>query len=187
MIFASNNNDKLKELQDIFKGYEITSLKKFNIEIDIEEDQDSFYGNALKKAKEVYDVTKGEVIADDSGLSIDILDGWPGVLTNRFLDANWEFKKDYIIRKLDEYSDKRASFICVLVYYNGKDIITGMGEVKGCIVESRGENGFGFDSIFELENGKTLAELSSREKNKCSARYLAIKDLYKKLSDYYKY
>ncbi len=184
MIFASNNKDKLKEVRAIFKDVDIMALSDMNLEVDVEEDQKTFFENALKKAKEIYEVCKEPVIADDSGLSIDALGGWPGVITNRFLDANWDYKNDYIIRKVSDYEDKSCEVICNIVYYDGEDSVVGKGVIKGHIVSPRGENGFGFDPIVELDNGKTLAELTSNEKNKCSARYLAIQDLYRKLIVY---
>ena len=85
MIVATNNQGKLKELKEILNSYELYSLKESNIDIDVEENQDTFYGNALKKAKEIYEISNIPVIADDSGLCITALDNWPGVLTHRFL------------------------------------------------------------------------------------------------------
>ena len=184
MIFGSNNKDKLEEVRSIFKGVDITALSDLNLEVDVEEDQKTFFENALKKAKEIYEVCKEPVIADDSGLCLESLGGWPGVMTNRFLDANWDYKNDYIIRKVSDYEDKSCEVVCNIVYYDGGESIVGKGSVTGKIVSPRGDNGFGFDPIVELENGKTLAELSRQEKNKCSARYLAIQDLYRKLVIY---
>ncbi len=181
MIFASNNKDKLKEVRAIFKNVDITSLGDMNLEVDVEEDQINFFENALKKAKEIYEVCMEPVISDDSGLCIESLGDWPGVETNRFLDANWDYKNDYILRKISDYDDKTCEVICNVVYYDGEEPIVGKGSIKGKIVNPRGENGFGFDPIVELENGKTLAELTPTEKNKISARYLALDDLYRKL------
>lgn len=184
LVFASNNKDKLKEIREILSDFEILSLKDVGCDIDVEEDQDSFYLNALKKAKEIYDVVKIPVIADDSGICIKELDMWPGVITKRFYKGNDQDRNLEIINKVNEVSDRSALFMCSLVYYDGKDIIEGKGVIEGKIVyESRGVDGFGFDSIFELDNGKTLAELSSDEKNKCSARYLACVSLRDKLEN----
>lgn len=183
MIFASNNQGKLKEIKEIFNETEIISLKEANIDIDIEENADTFYGNALKKAQEIYALTTIPVIADDSGLCIDALNGWPGVLTHRFAGENStdEDRNNLLIEKLNDIENKNAQVICNLVYYDGKDIIVGEGILNGHITKPRGSNGFGFDSIFELENGQTLAELSKEEKNSCSARYLAAINLKTKL------
>lgn len=186
MIFATNNKGKLREIREIFYEYKIKGLREAGIEIDVIEDADTFYGNAYKKAKEIYEITKEAVIADDSGLCIDVLDGFPGVMTHRFLgsDATDEEINLVLLDKMKEYSlnDRSAKVVCNLVYYDGNDILVGEGILRGGISSSiRGENGFGFDPIFELESGKTLAEISSEEKNKCSARYLAAINLKSKL------
>ena len=183
MIFASNNKGKIKEIKSIFNEEEIISLKEANVDIEVEEDADSFYGNALKKAKEIFELTNIPVIADDSGICIDALNDWPGVLTHRFAgeEASDEERNNIIVNKLDNESNKKAKVICNLVYYDGTNIIVGEGILKGNIVSPRGTNGFGFDPIFELESGKTLAELTSEEKNITSARFLAALDLKRKL------
>lgn len=108
MIFASNNKGKLKEIREILKSYEIKSLKEASIDVDVEEDQDSFYGNALKKAKEIYEIAKVPVIADDSGLCIDVLNGWPGVMTHRFLGENAgdDDRNTAILDKMMQYKNE---------------------------------------------------------------------------------
>lgn len=184
MILATNNKGKLQEIKEIFNDYEIYSLKEKNIDIDVEEDADSFYKNALKKAKAIYELTKEAVIADDSGLSINVLNGFPGVMTHRFLGENAtdEERNNELIKRVGNSSDRSAQVVCVLVYYDGKKEIVGKGILEGTIASSpRGENGFGFDPIFELPNGKTLAELTPDEKNKLSARYLAAINLKEQL------
>lgn len=186
MIFATNNKGKLEEIRKILKDYEIYSLKDKGIDVDVKEDADTFVGNATKKAKEIYELTKEETIADDSGLCINALNGFPGVMTHRFLGDNStkEERNNYLLNKMKDYDDRSAQVICCLVYCNGKDIKISEGILEGKIAkECRGDDGFGFDEIFELENGKTLAELSKEEKNKISARALAAKQLIKKLSE----
>ena len=184
MVVATNNEGKLKEIRNILSEYELYSLKDKNINIDVEEDGNTFYENAYKKAKEIYDIVLEPVISDDSGLCIDVLDNWPGVLTHRFLGNNStkDERNDYILEKLKEYTNRNASVVCNIVYYDGKSTICAEGILRGKIsFEKRGDNGFGFDQIFELEDGRTLGELSLEEKNKISARYLALVDLKKKL------
>lgn len=187
MIAATNNIGKLKEIREMFKEYRIYSLKEMGIDVDVEEDGENFLENAKKKAIEIYKIAQsGEgVIADDSGLCIRALNGFPGVLTHRFLgeDATDEMRNEYLINEVNKYNDRSAQVICYLVYYDGTDIIVGEGVLEGSISkERRGNNGFGFDEIFELSNGLTLAELSSEEKNNISARSVALKNLKKKLS-----
>lgn len=190
MILATNNKNKIKEIKNILSNYELKSLAEVNVNIDVEENQNTFYGNAAKKAKEIYEVTKQSVIADDSGICIDYFEGWPGVMTHRFLGDN-ATDKDRNLAILDKMKDlkgeeRKASVVCSLVLYDGHAYIEGKGVLHGYIPTSpRGDNGFGFDEIFEIYddkveknfNGKTLAELTSEEKNILSARYLAAVDL----------
>ena len=186
MIVASNNEGKLREIKEIFNDRNLKTLKEANVFIDVEEDQDSFYGNALKKAKEIYEITKEETISDDSGLCVNSLNDWPGVLTHRFLgeDKTDRERNLAIIERCKDLDDRSAKVVCNIVYYNNGEIVVGEGIINGYIAkEVRGENGFGFDEIFELENGKTLAELTQNEKNSISARYLALKDLKNKLEN----
>lgn len=186
MILATNNKGKLKEIREILDEYDIYSLRDKNIDIDVLEDGLTFYENALKKAKAIYDLTGEAVIADDSGLCISELNDFPGVLTHRFLgdDVTDEERNKELINIANTLSDRSAKIICILVYYDGENMHIGEGVLYGKISYNlRGENGFGFDPIFELENGKTLAELSSEEKNNISARYLAAIDLKEKLKN----
>ncbi len=185
MILATNNKGKLREVREILNDYEILSLKDAKIDIEVEEDQNTFYGNALKKAQEIYMITGMPVIADDSGLIIDALENWPGVLTHRFLGdkANDDDRNRALIARADSLDNRQATVVCVLVYYDGENTLVGEGKIHGQISKNiRGENGFGFDAIFELSDGRTLAELTPKEKNTKSARYLASVDLRDKLN-----
>ena len=186
MIIASNNPGKLAEIKQILQTDNIYSLKEKNIDVDVDEDQDTFLGNATKKATEIYNIAHEATIADDSGLCIDALDGFPGVLTHRFLgeDATDEQRNERLIKQLEDKANRDAEFICNIVYYDGDRTVIGEGILRGKIAkERRGTNGFGFDEIFELSDGRTLAELTSEEKNKLSARSLALQDLKSKLAN----
>ncbi len=185
MIFATNNEGKLRELKEIFGDKNIISLKEIGVNIDVVEDQNSFYGNARKKAIEVFNLVKIPVIADDSGLCINALNDFPGVMTHRFLGANKTDKEinDALIKMCSNLKDRSAKVVCCLVYYDGVNEVVETGEINGNItLEARGINGFGFDPIFELKDGRTLAELDSDTKNICSARYLAAKKLKESLN-----
>ena len=183
IILATNNNGKIKELQEILKEYKLLSLKEANINIEIEEDKDTFEGNALKKAEEICKITNKTCIADDSGLCVDALDGFPGVYTARFLgeDATQEQKNNYILEKLKrtKKEERTAKVItCIAIVKPNGEEKTYVGELNGYIAENkRGNNGFGFDEIFELDNGKTLAELEKEDKNKISSRSIALEKL----------
>jgi XTP/dITP diphosphohydrolase len=186
VVVATNNKGKLKEIKEILKDYDLISLKDINCEIEVEEDQETFEGNSKKKAKEISKITNMPCIADDSGLCIDAFNGWPGVYTARFLgeDATQEERNKAIIEKMKglEGEERTARVICIITYYYEGRCFIGKGEIEGKIAKSpRGNNGFGFDEIFELPNGKTLAELSSDEKNEISHRKKAILNLKEKL------
>lgn len=188
ILIATNNKGKVDEIKQILKEYELISLKDINCNIEVEENQDTFEGNSLKKAKEISEITNMPCIADDSGLCIEKFDGWPGVYSARFLgeDATPEERNDAILEKMKglKEDERMAKFKCVITYYNDGTVITGIGEAIGKIAEEpRGNNGFGFDPIFELENGKTYAELSEQEKNKISHRKKAIENLKKQLTN----
>lgn len=186
MILATNNKGKLREIKEILNEYEIKSLEEVGVTVDVVEDQNSFYGNALKKAKEIYEITEEPVIADDSGLCILIYNGWPGVMTHRFAGekASDDDRNNEILNQMINVDDRKAQVICNLVYYDGNNEVVGEGILNGNIsLERRGTNGFGFDEIFELTDGRTLAELTIEEKNDVSARKLAAEDLKKKLNN----
>ena len=165
IIVATNNQEKLREIRRILKGYELESLKDINYEIEIEEDQGTIEGNAKKKAKEIARLTNMPCIADDTGLCIEAFDGWPGVYTDRFLgkEANGEQRNRAILERMKylKGKERKAKVVCVITYCEKERIIVARGEIEGKIAEkAKGENGFGFDSIFELANGKTYAELT---------------------------
>ena len=187
IVMATNNEGKLKEFREILKDYKILSLKDINCNIEVNEDKNTFEENSLKKAKEISERVHKPCIADDSGLCINIYDGWPGVHTARFLGGNATAKErnQYILEKMKNVKDEdRTAYVkcCVTYYENGKYVI-GIGTIQGKIAKkARGNNGFGFDEIFELEDGRTFAELSKTEKNQISHRKLALQDLIAKLS-----
>lgn len=184
MIVASNNKGKIKEIKEIFEEFEVKSLSEANIDIDVIEDANTFYGNALKKAKEIYEIAKEPVIADDSGLCIESLNNWPGVLTHRFIDGTDEDRCREIIRRMENIKNRNCSFITNIVYYDGANIYSEEGILNGTIsYELKGENGFGFDPIFMLNNNKTLAEVTSEYKNSISARGHALKKIKTKIKN----
>ena len=185
MIFATNNQNKLYELQNIFNDKNIKSLKDMNIDIEIKETGKTFYENALIKAKAIYQITKIPTIADDSGLIFDELKNWPGIYTNRIESEAKKYnltRNEYLLAKGKTLQNKKITAICTLVYYDGKRIIRSTGKMHGTITNQEYPgNGFGFDSIFKLKNGKIVSELSSDEKNHLSHRYKASIKLKKKL------
>ena len=185
IIIASGNEGKIKEAVEILKEYKIIPMKEIGIDIDVEEDQETFEGNAIKKAETIAKALNGKLcIADDSGIEIEYLDGFPGVHTKRWLSGTERERDLAIIEKLKGVpkEKRKISFITAIALSDGKNTICEVGKLDGFVAnEIRGENGFGFDEIFELENGKTLAEISKEEKNKISARRLALEGIRKKL------
>ena len=185
MLFATNNEGKLKELQDIFNDKNIKCLKDYNINVDIEENGHSFYENALIKAKAIYELTKIPTIADDSGLIFEELKDWPGIFTHRVEEDAKRLnmsRNEYLLKKGKELKNKKIKAVCTLVYYDGKEIITATGEMHGTITDKEYPgNGFGFDSIFKLDDGRIVSSLTSQEKNHLSHRYNACIKLKEKL------
>lgn len=188
IIFVTNNKGKIIELKEILNSKKILSLEEAKIKIEINEDGKTFEENALKKAYEVWKLTKTTCIADDSGLCIDILDDFPGVNTARFLgeDATQDERNQYILEKMkgiEREKRKAKAITCIAIVTKEGKQKTYTGILEGYISkEKRGINGFGFDEIFELENGKTLAELTKEEKNKISSRKKALEKLIKNIS-----
>ncbi len=185
IVIASNNEGKIKEVQEILNEYIIISMKEIGIEIDIKEDQNTFEKNAIKKAEIISKKLNGiKCLADDSGIEIEYLNGFPGVYTKRWHQGTDRERNIAILDKLKNVpkQKRKIRFVTAIAISNGNNTIFAQGSINGYVAENiRGKNGFGFDEIFELENGKTLAELSQEEKNKISARKIALENLKNKL------
>ena len=186
ILVASTNEGKIKEIKKILRSTEIITLNDIKNTVQVIEDGNTFEENAKKKAKEIYNTTLIPCIADDSGICIRRYNGWPGVKTARFLGEEKAGNKyssqrnEYILNKMKdiEKEERKVDYITVIVYYDGKQFKIGKGILSGYIAkEAKGENGFGFDEIFELEDGRTLAELSHKEKNKISSRKKALEEI----------
>ena len=181
IIIASNNKGKIKEAQEILKQFKVISMEEIGIKIDVEEDQETFEGNAIKKAETIAKKLDGKMcIADDSGIEIEYLGGFPGVYTKRWHKGTDRERNLAIIEKLKGVpkEKRKISFITAIALSDGNETICETGRINGFVAEEiRGENGFGFDEIFELENGKTLAQILQEEKNKISARRKALEKL----------
>ena len=186
VILATNNKNKLKEIRQMLSDSDIqvTSIKETGIVKDVEETGNSFKENALIKAKEICSMTGEPVLADDSGLEVDFLDGAPGIYSSRFMgeDTPYEEKNKAIIEKLKGVpKEKRgAAFRCVmaLVFPDGREFFT-EGKMAGIIAEEpKGENGFGYDPIVYLPDyERTSAQLLPEEKNAISHRGQALRKM----------
>jgi XTP/dITP diphosphohydrolase len=183
IVLASRNQGKIREIQAMLEDLdiEIRSLNDYQDISDIDEDGESFFENALKKAKVVSEHTGEIVLADDSGLEVEYLDGKPGVYSSRYSgsDATDSSNIKKLLETLEGVSvEKRgASFRCVLVLYqpNGK-YRSFEGRLHGIIHDKPvGDGGFGYDPVFYLpEMGLTVAQLQPEVKNRISHRSRAI-------------
>ena len=190
IIFATGNEGKMKEIREILGDLdaEILSLKEAGIDVDVEEDGSTFEENAIIKAKAISAKAGCLVLADDSGLEIDYLDKEPGVYSARYMgeDTPYTIKNNKLIERLDGVAkeDRTARFVCVIAaaFPDGK-VWTTRGTMEGYIgYEEKGENGFGYDPIFFLDEfGCSSAELSMEEKNKISHRGKALRAMREKL------
>ncbi len=182
LALATNNPHKLKEIRAILGDsfHQLKSLDELGIDIEIEETGATLQENALIKAQTICDITGLPALADDTGLMVDALDGAPGVYSARYAGDMHDdaANRALLLKNLDGVEDRRAHFCtCVaIVYPDGLSLVSG-GRVNGRILrEERGENGFGYDSLFfSDELGKTFAEASAEEKNRVSHRSRALR------------
>ena len=194
LILASRNKKKIKEMEAIlathFEDVRILSLDDVGFVGDIEENGTTFEENALIKARTAVEAGGGSypAIADDSGLSVDVLDGAPGVYSARYAGEHGDDAANnaLLLRNLAEVAPeaRTARFVCciALVWPDGREL-TVRGETEGLIIdEARGEGGFGYDPYFYYPPfEKTFSELSSEEKNAISHRGKAIAKLAERL------
>jgi XTP/dITP diphosphohydrolase len=184
LVIASNNQHKVREIRQILSPWfsNVITMKDAGLTLDVVEDGQTFEENSLKKAKEVFDALCGRyaVLADDSGLSVDALNGAPGVLSARFAvehdDAANNEKLLYEMRNVPD-DERSARFVCVVTLIQpGKEPLVLRGECEGMIARSlSGQNGFGYDPLFYVPAlGKTFSELSDEEKNAVSHRGNAL-------------
>ena len=193
IIIATGNKGKAKEFEDLFHtyGYEIETLLDHPEIPDIPETGETFQENAYQKASFLSEHLGTIVLADDSGLEVDALDGAPGIYSARYAGEHGNDKKnnEKLLKDLKELntSNREANFICSLVLVGPeREPLFVEGKVYGTILEEpRGENGFGYDPLFYVaEKDKSMAELSSAEKNTMSHRAKAIQELEKHLDEW---
>ncbi|MDR3610891.1 MAG: RdgB/HAM1 family non-canonical purine NTP pyrophosphatase [Ignavibacteriaceae bacterium] len=189
IIFASRNKGKIQEVKDILvdTGLHIISLLDLNDHEDIIEDGLTFEENAVKKASHVFNKYKIPVIADDSGLVVNQLNGRPGVHSARYSGTNASDDQNNLklIEELKYLPEPHpAYYVCSAVCYYGDNYLTAEGKENGIIIlNPKGSNGFGYDPLFIPENySVTMAELDPKEKNKISHRAKAFNELKKKIS-----
>lgn len=191
LIIASNNTHKVHEIKQILSGKfdEILSLREAGVDHETVEDGKTFMENALKKAREIADITGQASLADDSGLCVRALGGEPGIYSARYAGMNGQHSCDsdnnaFLLKNMKDMTDRSAYFICTmaLVYPDGREVVA-EGYMHGNILEApRGSAGFGYDPLFlPLGETRTVAELSDEEKNAISHRGDALKNLLAKI------
>ncbi len=177
VILATNNQNKLIEFKQKLK-VDVFGLEDLEIDIEIEENEDTLEANALLKAKTIASKFPDDiVIADDSGLFVESLNYAPGVHSKRYSQSgNSEENIDLLLKNLDGIQNRNAFFKTVIAVIVGKEEFIFDGIILGEITETRiGEKGFGYDSVFYVfDLGKTMAQLSLEQKNICSHRGKAI-------------
>lgn len=190
IVLATNNKCKVKEYKEILSDVEILTLKDIHYHEEIEETGETFLENALLKAKTIHDYLKKQgreyiVVAEDSGLCVDSLEGAPGVYSARYSGGHGDDQKnrDKLRKELDG-KKRDAYFTCtIVVYYPNEEYQSFVGKTFGKIIdEELGKKDFGYDCIFysdELQ--KTFGEANEEEKNKISHRGRAIEQMRKQL------
>lgn len=192
IIFATTNQGKINEIKKILEGYDvdIVTMKDAGVDIEIEENGQTFLENAIIKAKTVMEITGEIVMSDDSGLEVDYLCGEPGIYSARYLgrETPYDIKNKHIIDLLKDAkgSERNARFVCAMAaaFPNG-EIITCRETMEGVIsYEPKGTNGFGYDPIVYIpEYGMTSGEMDPDFKNKISHRGKALRKMQELLKD----
>lgn len=182
LVFASNNEHKLKEIQNLLPGaFKLLTLSQAGIDQELQETGDTLEENALQKARQVYELTGKNCFSDDTGLVVPALNGEPGVRSARYAGEERSAEKNMklLLDNLSGAADRSAYFSTVIaLILDGKEYFFS-GNVHGRIIkEKRGSEGFGYDPVFIPEGGsQTFAEMSSEEKNRISHRGRAVKKL----------
>ena len=191
LIIASNNAHKICEIKKILSGKfdEILSLREAGVTHETVEDGQTFMENALKKAREITEITGYAALADDSGICVDSLGGAPGIYSARYAssmccNASDEANNALLLANLRDKEDWSAHYTSAiaLVYPDGREVCA-EGYMYGKIIDTpRGEGGFGYDPIFVMDGEtRTVAEMSAEEKNAVSHRAKALQALLLKL------
>lgn len=181
IVFATENLHKLQEIKSIAESFGFNAdFVLPNKDFKPIENGRTFEENSLIKANEAYRVSNEYCLADDSGLCVEALDGAPGLYSARYAGSQDE-KIEKLLKELEGVKDRKAQFVCCMTLLDNKGnlIFQTSGKCHGSIVtERKGVNGFGYDPIFLVDGySKTMAELTSQEKNKISHRAVALKEV----------
>jgi XTP/dITP diphosphohydrolase len=191
LVIASNNEHKIREIKEILNGTfdEMVSMREAGIGAEVVEDGTTFQENALKKAKEIFELSNADaVLADDSGLMTDALSGAPGVYSARFAGEghNDEANNEKLLKLMENVPEEQRTCrfaSAVALVRKGKDPLIAMGFCEGRLLYGpRGNNGFGYDPLFYTDAFKrSFAECTAEQKNSISHRANALKALRKLL------
>ena len=188
LVIASNNKGKIREYKQLLEkhGYEVMSQSEAGLKLEVEETGTTFAENSALKARAAHAELGCAVLADDSGLAVDALDGAPGVYSARYggIDDDAE-RCEYLLKNLEDVPDDKrgAHFVCTIHFIDtdGSEICV-EGRVYGEIGRKPvGENGFGYDPVF-MYKGRSFAQIPAEEKNAVSHRAEALKKLEEKLA-----
>ncbi len=188
LVVASGNAHKIQEIAEIFTQFHVVSQKQMGFNEDVEETGKTFMENAVIKATAAAQALQMPVLADDSGLCVDALDGAPGVYSARYSGVHGDDKanRQTLLTALQGVENRKAHFACALalVYPNGEKI-TAVGETHGKILyKETGDGGFGYDPLFESDDlQKSFGVATAEEKNSVSHRGRALQSLLKKLQE----
>ncbi|MBL4624687.1 MAG: non-canonical purine NTP diphosphatase [Flavobacteriales bacterium] len=180
LIFATNNGNKLKEIQQILpSSIELLSLKDIGFSGEIPEDYETLQENAFQKAQYIFDRYSIPCFADDTGLEVEALNGAPGVYSARYAGERCSSEDNMIklLEALNEKQNRNAAFRTVVAFVTGTEKHSFEGRVKGVILSKKnGEKGFGYDPIFQPDGYElSFAQMASDEKNKVSHRGKAVR------------
>ena len=186
VILASTNMNKLREFRAILEpyGYTVLGESDVGVDLEVEETGETYIENAVLKAKALFDIVQRPVIADDSGIEVDCLDGRPGLFSARYAPEPERCEK--LLAEMGDTVNRGASYITAICYID-KDIqvmeqYIGRGHVT---TKRQGTIGFAYDSIFYYDKcGKTFAEMSFEEKSTCSVRKCAIDIVMNRVRNY---
>lgn len=188
-VLASNNEKKLREMQDILSqlGIEVVSQKSLGIDSDPEETGATFEENSLIKARACCKIANIPAIADDSGLEVDALGGAPGIYSARYCEGTDADRVDFLLKNMENCDDRAARFVSAVacVFPNGEEFVC-RGECEGEVLRERaGNGGFGYDPVFNLpEYNQTFAQIPQEIKNKISHRANAMEKFIKIIADF---
>lgn len=187
LIIASNNKHKIYEIKKILgtKFDEILSISEAGISHETVEDGTTFMENAIKKAKEIAEISGAYALADDSGICCDALGGAPGIYSARFSGGDDEDNNAHLLKMLEDKEDKSAHYTCAIALCSPEGELTlAEGYMYGSITKDRrGTRGFGYDPLFiPTGEARTVAEMTDEEKNAISHRANALAKLLEKLS-----